>query len=350
MNLNYTSQDAGKNQSSSSEALINIKNLTKHYPVQRGFWSKTVGLVRALNNVNLKIKEGQIIGVVGESGCGKSTLAKLILRLIEPTQGKIEYRGKDIFLIPNNEFRKLRQKLQIIFQNPYSSLNPRMKVFDIISEPITVHKLVTNKFKLNEKVDGFLNLVGLEALIRNKYPHELSGGQRQRVAIARALSLNPEFLVLDEAVSALDVSIQAQILNLLLDLQKKLCLTYLFISHNLSVISYISSHIAVMYLGNIVEFGQKDDIIKNPLHPYTIALLNAAPKIEIRDQKLDTRKEKRIILSGEVPDPSNPPSGCSFRTRCPIAKEKCALETPAFTLNGNQYVSCHYTGELRYKS
>lgn len=331
-------------QDSNSQILINIKDLTKHYPIQRGFWSKITGFVKALNNINLEIKSGQVIGIVGESGCGKSTLGKLLVRLLEPTAGKVEYRGKNIFSIPNNEFRKLRQKLQIVFQNPYSSLNPRMKIYDIILEPITVHKLIKNQPELTNRVHELLSLVGLEVTIGNKYPHELSGGQRQRVAIARTLSLNPEFLVLDEPVSALDVSIQAQILNLLLDLQKKLNLTYLFISHNLQVISYISSHIAVMYLGNIVEFGQKEDVIKNPQHPYTFALLNAAPKIDINNK---TNAKEKIILQGEIPDPSNPPSGCVFRTRCPIAKENCATEVPNLTFKSNQYVSCHYAGEIK---
>ena len=343
------------NSKTSSNTLIEVKNLTKHFPIQRGFWSRTIDYIQALNDVSFNIKKGQIIGVVGESGSGKSTLGKLILRLLEPTGGEVFYEEKNIFLLPNKDLRKLRQKLQIVFQNPYSSLNPRMKIKEIITEPIIVHKLLKNKDEIKNRTNELLNLVGLEEQHSEKYPHELSGGQRQRIAIARALSLNPEFLILDEPVSALDVSVQAQILNLLLDLQKKLNLTYLFISHNLSVVSYLSSQIAVMYLGHIVEIGSKEDIINNPKHPYTVALLSAAPKLEIRNQKSEIRK--KIILTGEIPDPANPPSGCVFRTRCPIAKEKCTSEVPLLeprgqnpeALKGSEplaLVACHYAGEF----
>ncbi len=330
-----------------SNLLIEVKNLTKHFPIQRGFWSKTVGHIQALNNVSLNIERGQIIGIVGESGCGKSTLGKLILRLIEPTSGEVYYKGQNIFSLPNKDLRLLRQKLQIVFQNPYSSLNPRMKIEDIVSEPIAVHKILKNKVDIKSRVYELLSLVGIESPLGNKYPHELSGGQRQRIAIARALSLNPEFLILDEPVSALDVSVQAQILNLLLDLQKELNLTYLFISHNLAVVSYISTQITVMYLGHIVEHGSRNEIINNPKHPYTVALLSAAPKLEIRNQKSETRKEGKIILSGEIPDPANPPSGCVFRTRCPITKEKCTNEIPELISYDKRQVSCHYAGELK---
>ncbi|OGI09780.1 MAG: peptide ABC transporter substrate-binding protein [Candidatus Melainabacteria bacterium RIFCSPLOWO2_02_FULL_35_15] len=325
--------------------LVQVKNLTKFFPIQRGFWSKTVGYVQALKDINLGIKKRQIIGIVGESGSGKSTLGKLILKLLEPTDGEILYKERNIFSLSNKEMRSIRQRLQIVFQNPYSSLSPRMKIKDIIAEPIIVHKIIQDKEGIMKRVNELLNLAGLEEQHGNKYPHELSGGQRQRVAIARALSLSPEFLILDEPVSALDVSVQAQILNLLIDLQKKLNLTYLFISHNLSVVSYISTQIAVMYLGRIVEFGHKEDIIKSPKHPYTIALLSANP--EIGDLRSKLRKEKRIILSGEIPDPSNPPSGCVFRTRCPIAKERCTSEIPKLELYNNQQVACHYAGELK---
>ena len=327
-----------------SELLIEVKNLKKYFPIQRGFWSRTTGHIKALESINLKIYKGQIIGVVGESGCGKSTLGKLILRLLEPTFGEVIYKGENIFSISGNKLRTIRQKLQIVFQNPYSSLNPRMKIKDIISEPISVHKILQGKKQIEDRVNELLNLVGLETQHGTKYPHELSGGQRQRVAIARALSLNPEFLILDEPVSALDVSIQAQILNLLLDLQKKLNLTYLFISHNLQVVNYISTEIAVMYLGHLVEYGTKESIMKHPKHPYTIGLLSSAPKIEIRDERKEERK--RIILSGEIPDPANPPSGCVFRTRCPIAKEKCTNEVPELITCDKQLAACHYAGEL----
>jgi oligopeptide/dipeptide ABC transporter ATP-binding protein len=329
-----------------NELLIEIKGLKKYYPIQKGFWSRTTGYIKALNNITLNIHKGQIIGIVGESGCGKSTLGKLIVRLIEPTEGEVLYKGQNIFSLPNKELRTLRQKLQIVFQNPYSSLNPRMKISEIVREPIIVHKLINDKNKINERVNELLLLVGLEPSMGSKYPHELSGGQRQRVAIARALSLNPEFLILDEPVSALDVSIQAQILNLLLDLQKKLNLTYLFISHNLQVVSYISTEIAVMYLGHIVEYGPKENILKSPQHPYTAALLSSAPKISTLYKDNSTRK--RIILSGEIPSPANLPQGCIFHTRCPIVKEKCKSESPLLTsFNNKQLVSCHYPGELK---
>ncbi len=329
----------------SHDFLIQVKNLTKSFPIQRGFWSRTVGHVQALKDINLEIKKGQVIGIVGESGSGKSTLGKLILKLLESTSGEVFYKGKNIFSLSNKEIRSIRQKLQIVFQNPYSSLSPRMKIKDIISEPIIVHKTIQDKEEIIKRVNELLNLVGLEEQHGNKYPHELSGGQRQRVAIARTLSLNPEFLILDEPVSALDVSVQAQILNLLIDLQQNLNLTYLFISHNLSVVSYISTQIAVMYLGHIVEFGQKEDIIKSPKHPYTVALLSASPLVMSAKQE---SSNKRIILSGEIPDPSNPPSGCVFRTRCPIAKEKCSVEIPQLIKDhNNQLVACHYAGELK---
>ena len=337
-------QSAVSNQQpDSSDILIEIKNLTKHFPIKRGFWSKTIGHVQALNNINLTIQKGQIIGLVGESGSGKSTLGKAILDLIEPTSGEVLYKNKNISSLSSKELRLIRQKLQIVFQNPYSSLNPRMKVFDIISEPIIIHKLLGNKDQINQRVRELLSLVGMEEYYSKKYPHELSGGQRQRIAIARALSLNPEFLVLDEPVSALDVSVQAQILNLLTDLQKKLNLTYLFISHNLSVVSYIATQVAVMYLGHIVELGNKSSIVNSPMHPYTSALLSASPTIISQD---NSHKRKKIILSGEIPDPASPPSGCTFRTRCPIAKEKCSVEIPILQPYNDQIAACHFPGEL----
>ena len=327
----------------SDTPLIEIKNLSKHFPIQRGFWSKTTSKVQAINNVNLKINKGDIVGLVGESGSGKSTLGKLILRLLEPTDGEVLYCGNNIFNIPTNKMLVLRQKLQIVFQNPYSSLNPRMPIGEIIKEPITVHKLIRDKTTLNSRVEELLNLVGLDKTTKEKFPHELSGGQRQRIAIARALALNPEFLVLDEPVSALDVSVQAQILNLLMELQQRLNLTYLFISHNLSVVSYIATQIAVMYLGNIVEYGKKEFIIKDPSHPYTVSLLSASPTINIEEKQ----KEKRIILSGEIPDPSNPPSGCVFRTRCPVVQDLCSKEFPALIEKNNRLVACHFEGSLK---
>lgn len=331
-----------------SSVLIEIKNLTKHFPVKRGFWSRTINKIQALNNITLNINKGEIIGVVGESGCGKSTLGKLILKLLDPTSGEVLYKNRNIFSLNNTEMRKLRQELQIVFQNPYSSLSPRMKIRDIISEPIFVHKLFKSKDAVINRTNELLKLVGLESYLGDRYPHELSGGQRQRIAIARALSLNPNFLVLDEPVSALDVSVQAQILNLLIDLQKDLNLTYLFISHNLSVVSYISHKIIVMYLGHIIEAGTKDEIMHNPQHPYTKALLSAAPRIKERASEAESQgreEPERIILHGDIPDPANPPSGCVFRTRCPIAKEICANEEPKLQLRNNRLSACHYSGE-----
>ena len=330
------------------EIIIEAKNLTKHFSIQKGFWSKIKGYTYALNNINLKIAKGQTIGIVGESGCGKSTLGKLILKLLEPTSGEVFYKEKNITKLSNKELRPLRQKLQIVFQNPYSSLNPRMKIKDIISEPIIVHRILNRKNEITDRVNELLTSVGLEKSHGEKYPHELSGGQRQRVAIARALSLNPEFIILDEPVSALDVSVQSQILNLLIDLQKKFNLTYLFISHNLSVVGFISTHIAVMYLGHIVEYGDKKSIISTPKHPYTVSLLSSITKIsEIQEQEEQNKKSNRIILSGEIPDPSNPPSGCVFRTRCPIAKEICKAEKPTLELNKDFKAACFFPGELR---
>src|SRR3989338_259516 len=322
-----------------SVTLIKIKDLTKLYPIQRGFWSKTTGHIQALKNINLEINSGEVLGIVGESGCGKSTLGKLILALIEPTSGEVYYKGKNIFLLSKKDLRLLRERIQIVFQNPYSILNPRMKIKDIIKEPIIVHKQFKNKKDLENKMLELLNIVGLEEEHKEKYPHELSGGQRQRIAIARAISLKPEFLVLDEPVSALDVSVQAQILNLLSDLQKKLRLTYIFISHNLSVVSYLSDKIAVMYLGNIVEFGAKEDIINSPQHPYTKVLISAVPKV-------GALHATPLQLIGDIPDPSNVPSGCAFRTRCPIAQEKCKLEIPKLGTHNKQLVSCYFPGTL----
>lgn len=324
-----------------TETLLEVKHLSKSFPIKRGFWSKTVGEVKAVNDVNLNIKKGEIIGIVGESGCGKSTLGKLILKLIEPTNGEVYYAGKNILKITNNETRELRKKIQIIFQNPYSSLNPRMTIGEIISEPIIVHKLLRDKTQIANRVNELLELVGLDKSLAKRYPHELSGGQRQRIAIARVLSLNPEFVILDEPVSALDVSVQAQILNLLLELQKKLQLTYLFISHNLSVVNHISSKVAVMYLGNIVEYGDKETILNNPKHPYTKALISAAPIIDYRQETTDKRPE-RTILQGEIPDPANPPSGCTFRTRCPIVQEICAKEVPLLIDHKDTFCACHF--------
>ncbi len=315
--------------------LVEIKHLKKYYPIKKGILSRTVGHVKAVDGLNFDIYPGETLALVGESGCGKSSTGRTIVKLEEPTDGQIIFNGNDLSSLNGSELRKVRLNLQIIFQDPYSSLNPRKRIGDLLAEPLLAHRLVS-KEEAAKKVDNMLEIVGLTKFHKNRYPHEFSGGQRQRIGIARALILEPELIVCDEPVSALDVSIQAQILNLLKDLQKKFRLSYLFIAHGLGAVKYISDRIAVMYLGKIVEIGKTEDIFKNPKHPYTKALLNAYP---IPNPHL--RNRERIVLAGDVPSPANPPKGCSFHTRCPIANDICRQQTPEL-VGSEQSVACHF--------
>lgn len=319
-----------------SSALLEVKNLKKYFPVTGGFFRKTIGYVKAADNISFNIKEGETLGLVGESGCGKSTTGRAILRLHEPTSGKIFYNGKDVMNASKNEMKELRKEMQIVFQDPYSSLNPRMTVGQIISEPIVQHGIMKKGKKLEERVKELLEKCGLASYHTNRYPHQFSGGQRQRIGIARALALNPSFIVADEPVSALDVSIQSQVLNLMMDLQDELKLSYLFISHDLSVVRHISKRIGVMYLGSLVELSNKSDLFENPKHPYTRALLSAIPQANPQNRK------KQILLKGDIPSNVNPPIGCKFHTRCPYAESICKEEAPKFReLKDRHFVACH---------
>ena len=317
--------------------LVQIRDLQMHFPVTKGIiLQRQVGAIKAVDGVSFNIKKGETLGLVGESGCGKSTTGRAILQLYRPTGGSVIFQGTDLTKLKGEEMRRMRRKVQMIFQDPYASLNPRMTVGDIIGEPIKVHGLRHGK-EVRVRVQELLQLVGLNPYFINRYPHEFSGGQRQRIGVARALAVEPEFVVCDEPVSALDVSIQAQIINLLEDLQDRLDLTYLFIAHGLAVVKHISDRVAVMYLGKIVELAEGRELYSMPMHPYTQALLSAVP---IPDPKVEKRR-KRIILEGDVPSPLNPPSGCHFHTRCPIAIEKCKVEEPPFIDYGNgHFAAC----------
>jgi len=326
------------------ETLLEVNDLMMHFPLTRGIiLQRKVGAVQAVDGVSFSVKKGETLGLVGESGCGKSTTGRAILQLYKPTSGEVNFLGKDLTKLDAGEMRKMRRHLQMIFQDPYASLNPRMTVGSIISEPMQIHNLVDRSHR-NQRVQELLETVGLNPYFANRYPHEFSGGQRQRIGVARALAANPAFIVADEPVSALDVSIQAQIVNLLEDLQEQFNLTYLFIAHDLSVVKHISDRVAVMYLGKIVELASRDTIYEEPLHPYTKALLSAVP---IPDPVIEKKRE-RIILTGDVPSPINPPSGCHFHTRCQYAiKGVCDVEEPLFEDKGNNhFVACHlYTAE-----
>jgi oligopeptide transport system ATP-binding protein len=326
------------------EPLLRVEGLVKHFPLTQGIvFQKTVGHVRAVDGVNFSLYHGETLGLVGESGCGKSTVSKLLLALEKPTAGRIFYKGEDVTDLKGKDLRKLRRNIQIIFQDPYSSLNPRMTVGDIVSEPWEIHTDVVPAKDRPKRTKELLARVGLNPDFINRYPHQFSGGQRQRIGIARALALQPEIIVCDEPVSALDVSVQAQVVNLLEELQDDFGLSYIFIAHDLSVVRHISDRVAVMYLGSIVEIGNDHDVYENPSHPYTQALLSAVPVLDpaVRAQK------QRIMLSGDVPSPANPPSGCRFRTRCWKAQDICATEPPALVERGQGHpVACHFAEGL----
>ncbi|MCI7813981.1 MAG: dipeptide ABC transporter ATP-binding protein [Lachnospiraceae bacterium] len=324
---------------SQEDNILEVSHLKKYFPIKGGLFSRVVGHVKAVDDVTFSIKRGTTMGLVGESGCGKSTTGRTILRLIEKTDGQVIFNGQDVYQLDKKELRKLRTKMQIIFQDPYSSLSPRLPIGEIIGEAVREHNLVP-KEEFDDYVTKIMTECGLQEYHKDRYPHEFSGGQRQRICIARALALNPEFIVCDEPVSALDVSIQAQIINLLKDLQEEHKLTYLFISHDLSVVEHISDTIGVMYLGGLVETGDTKDIFANPLHPYTQALFSAIP---MPDPDL---KRNRIILEGSIPSPANPPKGCKFHTRCSRCMEKCKTEEPQPKDMGNGHVvRCHLYDE-----
>jgi oligopeptide transport system ATP-binding protein len=322
-----------------AQPLLKVKDLVKHFPIKGGLLNRTIDKVHAVDGVSFELAAGETLGVVGESGCGKSTTGRCILRLIEPTSGEVWFEGKNVIAANKDQLRALARDMQIIFQDPYASLNPRMTVANIIGEALTIHKLTSNAREYEDRIVQLLETVGLSADHLRRYPHEFSGGQRQRIGIARALAVSPKMIVCDEAVSALDVSIQAQVINLLEDLRSQFNLTYIFIAHDLSVVEHISHRVAVMYLGRIVEIAPARDLYTNPLHPYTEALLSAVP---IPDP---TVKRVRIPLQGDVPSPIHPPSGCHFHTRCPIAQAQCKVDKPQLKQSTDgHWVACHLRG------
>ncbi|HLX25761.1 MAG TPA: dipeptide ABC transporter ATP-binding protein [Candidatus Cybelea sp.] len=322
-------------------ALVVATDLFKYFPIHAGLTSRHVADVRAVDGVSFAIQEGETLGLVGESGSGKTTIGRLLLRLLPVTKGEIQFEGQSILSMNRGEIRRLRRSMQIIFQDPYASLNPRMTIREIIAEPLRIHGLAEVR-QVDERVQELLKLVGLQPYHANRYPHEFSGGQRQRVGVARALAVKPKFIVCDEPVSALDVSIQAQVINLLEELQEQFRLTYLFIAHDLSVVRHISTRVAVMYVGKLVEVADRDELYRNPLHPYTQALLSAIP---IPDPAVEKRR-KRIVLTGDIPSPVNPPSGCRFHTRCPVAFDRCIAEEPPLREYApGHFAACHWVEE-----
>jgi oligopeptide transport system ATP-binding protein len=326
-----------------NNVLMHVKDLVKHFHITQGIVvQRQVGAVRAVDGISFDVHKGETLGLVGESGCGKSTTGRTILQLYRPTSGSVVFDDVDLVKLKGNDLRKMRRKMQMIFQDPYASLNPRMTISEIIGEPLIVHNVGDRK-DVEQRVEHLLELVGLSPTFANRFPHEFSGGQRQRIGVARALALQPSFIVCDEPISALDVSIQAQVVNLLEELQQQFNLTYLFIAHDLSMVRHISDRVAVMYLGVIVELATRDEIYRSPLHPYTQALLSAVP---IPDPFAEAQR-KRVILQGDVPSPTNPPSGCRFRTRCPIAQAICAESRPDFReLKPGHFVACHFADQF----
>ena len=329
-------------ESNGKEVLVKVRNLKKHFPIYRGVIRRQVGAVQAVDGLNFDIYRGETLGMVGESGCGKSTTGRAILQLLKPTAGEVIFGDEDLTLLGKNSLRKARRNMQMIFQDPYASLNPRMTVGRIVSEPLEIHGIGSDEKDRKDRVQELLSLVGLNPYFVNRYPHEFSGGQRQRIGIARALATNPSFIVADEPISALDVSIQAQVVNLMDDLKAELGLTYLFIAHDLSMVRYISDRVAVMYLGRIVELSNRDEIYEHPLHPYTQALLSAIP---VPDPEKEAKRQ-RIILEGDVPNPANPPVACRFHTRCAYATDICRQQDPEFrnmgTTSNPHMVACHH--------
>lgn len=325
----------------SNEYLLEVKGLKKYFNVSKGWFKDEKQYLRAVDGIDFKVRQGETLGIVGESGCGKSTTANLLVRLLKPTAGEIIFDGENLLKLSSEEMRKKRADIQMVFQDPFSSLNPRMRVKNIIGEGARIHGLATGR-DVMDKVADIMTKVGLSKDHMSRFPHEFSGGQRQRIGVARALILNPRLIVCDEAVSALDVSIQAQILNLLSDLQKDFGLTYLFIAHDLGVVKHVSKRVAVMYLGKIAELADKKKLFDNPLHPYTVSLMSAIPEAN------PEKKKQRILLEGDVPSPINPPTGCRFHPRCPIAKDICSKEEPKLQdIGGGHYVSCFFPGELK---
>ncbi len=318
-----------------SEVLLEVRNIKKHFPIRSGLLQKVSGYVKAVDGVSFSMKRRETLGLVGESGCGKSTTGRVVLRLLSATSGEVLFRGRNLLAISGEELRRARREFQMIFQDPFASLDPRMTVAQIVGEPLAAHRLLSSGKERKERVAGILEDVGLDAAVLNRYAFEFSGGQRQRIGIARALVLNPSLVVADEPVSALDVSIQAQVINLLAELREKLDLTYLFIAHDLSVVKHISDRVAVMYLGRIVEMARTDELFANPLHPYTQALLSAAPV------PMPGKKGKRLILGGDVPSPLNPPSGCPFHPRCFRAMQRCRSDAPESCEREGHFVVCH---------
>ncbi|MBL8163862.1 MAG: dipeptide ABC transporter ATP-binding protein [Anaerolineae bacterium] len=324
------------------EVLLSVSGLKKHFPITAGLLiQRQVGAVKAVDDVSFNVYKGETLGLVGESGCGKSTTGRTVLQLYKPTAGSVVFEGQELTTLPSEDLRKMRKRMQMIFQDPFASLNPRMSVGRIVAEPLRIHKVMDNRKEEQEYVEALLERVGLNPYYVNRYPHEFSGGQRQRIGVARALALRPSFIVADEPISALDVSIQAQVVNLLEDLQDELNLTYLFIAHDLSMVRHICDRVAVMYLGKIVELAEADELYENPLHPYTQALLSAVP---VPDPTVEEQRQ-RIILGGDVPSPANPPKGCNFNTRCPVAFDLCHQEPdPVLTeVSPGHWVSCHRT-------